>query len=249
MNKGYESDLIKSLQVRLMECGLYKSEIDGKWGRESYTGYLKLIGHYSKLYGFPLRSEVTATQEPFEVILSIQCDLGFLNLFDKDFNGIWCRECENAFSHIISLYKVSHHCLNYDFAWSSHVPEWSLHCIKIWLKKNGFKKKIGDYLLTVINFETNGDFFESPFLVSRVHWHANKYEMTKEKLLSLTPYEKLSLLLGFLESAMPKVVTLSELYRSVVPPNHAKISEYEEVLNKLYYEGLLLKNRMIDYDH
>ena len=249
MNKGYEPDLIKGLQVRLMESGLYDSEIDGKWGQKSFDGYIELIKQYSEHAGYPFRTEVTATQEPFEVILSIQGDLSFLNLFDKDFNGIWCRQCESSFNHIISCYKEPLRLVNYGFAWSESVPLWAVQSIKHWLERNGFKKKIGDYLLTVINFETNGEFFDSPFLISRIHWHANKYDMTKENLISLPPFEKLSLLLGFLETSMPKVVTLGELYRSVVPSNHAKISDYEEVLNKLYYEGLLLKNRIIDYDY
>lgn len=244
MKNGYELKVIKNIQVLLHECGLYNKKINGIWDTDTLNGYLELYNTFINYYKLPLVSETISVKDQYEVILSIQSDLYNLDLFDKDFSGKWCLSTDVGFKRLLTLYKSLHNCNEYSYGWSKHIPDHLLKVLTAKAKKFKLTDKCVSQLLTVICYETEGKFFTKDFILTRQFWFASKVGLTTEQLLSLTDIEKLNLVLDFFIQRKESVSTLIDTYKTLIPSNHTKKSDYKEVITDLYYEGLLKENRI-----
>lgn len=102
----FEKNIIKSIQSKLRECGVYPYPITGNWDENTHVGYISVFKSYLG-NGFSAKyvSPTTSYECNLEALVSIQCDLDFLNLYNKDINCNWDYASNQAFDIIVNEYK------------------------------------------------------------------------------------------------------------------------------------------------
>lgn len=139
------------IQCALRTLGLYKGNIDGWFGKDSFDAFEKLTGSevsrpggwYSRDIFFTLQREMTAAGQGVAM------------------DGVWGEESQKAFYTLVKRYRRRHQCMEYGPAWSRRmeISEQNWADMRRWLNWNNLPETHLHYLASVIAFETDEKFY------------------------------------------------------------------------------------------
>lgn len=138
------------IQCSLRTLGLYKGNIDGWFGKDSFDAIEQLTGEtFDRPNGWMAR-------DVFFTLQRVMCATGF----GVEMNGVWTDESCRAFYMLVLLYRRRHQCMTYGPAWSrrSEITPEDWIQMKQWLTWQGRPVSHVGYLTSVVAYETDERF-------------------------------------------------------------------------------------------
>lgn len=157
MTSIVDKNVIKNIQCHLEEAGLYRSSIDGDWGKGSDSALREMVTSHKPEQVV----SITNWSDNKQIIKDIQGLLGECGLYSYDPDGVWGNGSECGLTLLKEDYKTTHDLPAYSLVWSSLVsPEFVNRVINL-AEENGYSYEFCQWLMACMHFETGGTFSAS----------------------------------------------------------------------------------------